>query len=100
PIGAVARATDDVVELERIEDAINRRARQPQPIDEITDARAAASLLQEKEHVHHPVDHWDAVLGDRGVGGDVVHEWDRAPIDFIRAIPLTSKVEHGKFTFE
>jgi len=100
PIAAVGGPSHHVMELQRVEDAVDGRPRQAEPIDKVADGGTASALLEEKQDVHHPVDDRDAVLGNRLLGRDVAHEGGMSPIDEVRSLPLTSKNEHGKFTFE
>ena len=51
----------DAVELERVKDAVDGRARQVQRLDQIADGRALRAPLQEKEDLDHPVDHRNPV---------------------------------------
>ena len=81
PIAAVARAAHHVMELQRVEDAIDGGARQAEPIDEVANGGAAGAFLEEKQDIHHPVDDRDAVLGNRLLGGNVGHGVERNVAD-------------------
>ena len=46
-VGALGRPAHDVMELERVEDAIDGGARQAEEIDQLADARPVVALLEQ-----------------------------------------------------
>ncbi len=74
-IGTRRRAAHDVVRLQGVEDAVDRRPRHGDRLDEIADRRPGGAPGEHVEHLHHAVDHGDPMPA-RGVclvshGGDL-----------------------------
>jgi hypothetical protein len=67
PVAPGGVAADHVVALERVQDAIDRRARDPAAPHELTDPEPGALALELVQERHHPLDHRHGMQGPHGV---------------------------------
>ena len=100
PQAPVLGAAHHVVVLQRVQDAIDGGARQPQRLHHLADGRAVRPPLEQRQHVHHAVDHRDAVALDGARWPTSRSCFDRTSIDFRTTAYLTSRSELEKFTIE
>src|SRR5262249_11524471 len=94
-IGTGLVAPDHVVAVQRVEDAVDGRSRQPERLGEGSDREAGILMLDLAEHVHHAVDDWDRMPA-RSV---VRHALHRSLADYRMIASTIGKLELSKFIF-